>query len=282
MSALLAVLGAGVAAGIMVAILGIRGVDRDRAPFRRRRSVLDRMRRWPLGRVALAAAAGSVVWLLTGWPVAGLALAGLLGFLPWLFDAARVAKVSIDRLKALEEWTRRLADLMTSGQFGLQRAIQASAATAPAAIATQVATLAQRLRRWDVEAAFLAFADELDDQIGDAVSAGLIVAHRQGSGVGAVLRALATHISVEVGARRRVEAERARPRSTARLLTIMSLALFVGLTMVGRGSYMTAYGTLVGQLVLTVVVGLLALALVWMRRMSIGAPSPRFLVGRRS
>ena len=49
-------------------------------------------------------------------------------------------------LEGLEQWTRRLADMLTASR-GLEDAIEASARSAPAAIAEPVAALAAGCRR---------------------------------------------------------------------------------------------------------------------------------------
>ena len=69
-----------------------------------------------------------------------------------------------------------------------------------------------------------AFADELDDPTGDLVAANLILgARRRGAGVASVLEALAESVAADVRARREIEADRAKPRSTARWVTIITV-----------------------------------------------------------
>ncbi len=188
---LLGLCGAGFGAGVMMIAAAFRPGDRAEAfSFRKVRAATlwktAALRRTQLARCAIAAVLAAVIWLLSGWPVAGLATAALVVGLPWLFGAGKLAEHRIARLQALEEWTRRLADLMIGGSLRLTGAIQASRDTAPPAIADEVVTLAQRLKRWDFDDAVLAFADSLNDAVGDAVAAGLITAHRQGSGVTSV------------------------------------------------------------------------------------------------
>ncbi|MEI2811934.1 MAG: hypothetical protein V9F00_17630 [Nocardioides sp.] len=81
-----------------------------------------------------------------------------------------------------------------------------------------------RLRaRWVTEDALRAFADELDDSTGDLVAANLILgARRRGAGLASVLEGLAESVAADVRARRQVEADRAKPRATARWVTLIS------------------------------------------------------------
>ena len=43
------------------------------------------------------------------------------------------------------------------------------------------------------------------------------------------------------------------------------------------GSYITPYGTPLGQMILILLLGLYVATLVWMRRMATGKPLPRFI-----
>ena len=150
----------------------------------------------------------------------------------------------------------------------------------PAAIAPEVTRLVARLRaRWSTEQALRAFADELDDSTGDLVAANLILgARRRGAGLASVLDGLAESVAADVRARRQVEADRAKPRATARWVTIISASVLVVLAV--SGTYVEPYRSPFGQVIL---VGLLAAyvsLLVWMKRMAIGRELPRFLGAR--
>src|SRR5215468_5291478 len=132
-------------------------------------------------RIALAVLAGLVMLTLTHWPVAALAAAAAVIFVPKV-TAAGAARQRTARLEGLEQWTRRLSDMLTAGR-GLEEAIEASARSAPSAIAAPVATLAARLNaRTGSEPALRAFAAEIDDPAGDRIAAALIIAtgHRGG------------------------------------------------------------------------------------------------------
>jgi len=218
------------------------------------------------------------LWWLTGWPVAGLIAAAAVAGLPSLLATSAASAHRITRLEALEDWTRRLADVLTVG-VGLEQAITASLRTAPDPIAPQVRALAARLgARWPTEAALRAFADDLDDATGDLVAAALILgSRRRGPGLAAVLDGLAGTVADEVAMRRKIEADRARPRTTARWVTLITL----GVVALGalNGTYIRPYGSSLGQLVLAALALSFAGALVWMRAISAGTPEPRFLPG---
>ncbi|MEV6899664.1 type II secretion system F family protein [Amycolatopsis sp. NPDC051372] len=217
---------------------------------------------------------------MTGWPIAGIALAAAVLLLPWLTSAGKTSARRIDRLEALETWLRRVADLIGSGHVGLLSAIKESARDAPAGIADEVGTLAQRLRIWEFRAAALTFADDIDDRVGDVAAAGLCVVHQQGSGAAELLDALARQVAAEVAARRTAEAERARRRSTARALLVIWALMFLGFGVVGASTYTAVYRSVLGQSVLAVVLAVVGTAVVWLRRLGDEPPSLRFLRSR--
>ncbi len=66
--------------------------------------------RWPL-----AAAAGIAAWLATGWVVAAPIAATTVVGLPILVATSRDGALAIDRVEAVEEWTRRLSDVLVVG-----------------------------------------------------------------------------------------------------------------------------------------------------------------------
>ena len=225
---------------------------------------------------ATAAAVAIVVWLVTGWPVGG-AIAGLaVGGLPGLLRQFSAANPQIDRLEALQEWVRRASDVIAAGG-GLEQTLIRSARTAPAPIRTEVQTLVARLQaRWPTDRALLAFADDLDDGAGDLVVAALLLgAELRGPGLARVLTELAHGLSEEVTMRRKVDADRAKPRANARwllLITLVASALAAANT-----DYIAPYGSHVGQLVLAAIAALIVGCLLWMRRLTATPPSPRFL-----
>ncbi len=280
MTALLpAVAGALVVAGLIGLVAGLRPVPvRAPAPVRG-----PRPHPWALGRLdrrtrlllAAGSAAGVLVAVLTGWLVAVLVMPAAVAGLPLLLGAPGEA-AHTTRLEAMEEWTRSLAGVL-SVSVGLEQALIATLRSTPDPIRAQVGALAARLRaRWSTEDAIRAFADDLDDATGDLVAAYLILgARRRGAGLASVLESLAESVSADVRARREIEADRAKPRSTARWVTIITVTFLAFLAL--TGDYVRPYGTPVGQVLLVLLLGLYVATLVWMRRMATGKPLPRFI-----
>jgi Flp pilus assembly protein TadB len=231
-------------------------------------------------RLMLAFAAGLLGWLITGLAVLALAIPVAVLGLPRLLGRSR-ATTGIDRLEGLEEWTRNLAGVLAVG-VGLEQAITASLRSAPEAIRPQVATLTARLAaRWDTALALRAFADDLDDATGDLVAASLILsAQRRGAGLVAVLESLAASVAEDVRARRMIDADRAKPRSTARAITLITLGVLVLLA--ANRNYIEPYTSPLGEAFLALLLTAYAATLLWMRQMTLGRPTPRFLSSTRA
>jgi hypothetical protein len=178
----------------------------------------------------------------------------------------------IDRLVAMEEWTRSLSGLLTAGA-SLEQALIASLRGAPAPIRPQISRLVARLRaHWRSEQAIAALGDELADPTGDIIAATLLLGARQrGFGLAAILSGLAESVSLDVRGRRQVEAEAAKPRATARWVTAITLAMLAAL--MASGSYFASYRSGIGQIILAGLLCSYLLILAWMRRIAAG-PSP--------
>src|SRR5262249_29191221 len=216
-----------------------------------------------------------VMRTLTHGRVAALAAAAAVIFVPKV-TAATAARQRTAKLEGLEQWTRRLSDMLTAGR-GLEDALEVSARTAPASIAGPVTALARRLSaRAGTEEALRGVAAEMDDRAGDRIAAALIIATgRRGGAASGVLSALAGILARDIAARREIEAERAQHRTTVRWI-IAFIAGFTVFAIVNR-SYSAPYGSLVGQTVLALVALMYAASLGWRHRLgTIPAPG-RFL-----
>lgn len=270
---------AGVIGGLFLLIRELIGVPSTSAeplrPPSRLRSAVSRpgIRR----KVLLALAVGTVAWIFTRWPVAALASALAAGTLPEVLSG-RAATVRIQKLEALEQWIRRLCDLLTAGR-ALEHALAHSAERrVPDSIAPAVTNLGRRVSvsRIATEDALRLFANELNDPVGDRIAAALIlVSRRRGRKAGEVLSLLAEMVAKDVSDRREVEAARAEHRTTVRWIVII-LAAFAVLAIWQR-DYVAPYGTPIGQAVLAVVAAFYGVALWWLQRLGNAEPGHCFL-----
>lgn len=277
--------GMAVIGGLIGVVAGIAGTTAPRrAPLRQRWQAL---RAWKdqgedarLRRRTLTVAAVSVfaaVWLVSGNFVGGALLGAAVIGVPWLIAPAQMAQDRIGQLEALSEWTQRLAGLLRLG-MGLEQAMMTSRKGAPDELAPQIVTLSDRLRLgWRPEGALRAFADELNDVTADKVVAALILSvNDRGPGLAQALEDLAGTVRDEVAKKRAIEADRAKPRTTVRWMTVITVGVVVGGFFVP--SYTKPYSTLLGQLVLALLtagfIGVLAL----MRQLGSFRRVPRFMI----
>lgn len=212
---------------------------------------------------------GWVVMLITA-PVAGAFLPSLLG--------KGGAPQKIERLEALETWTRSLSGLTVAGA-GLEQTLVASLSSSPEPIRPQVNSLVARLNaRWPTREALEAFATDFDDPTADLIVMHLLLKEASsGPGLAKALDDLAEIISEEVKVRRGIETDRAKPRTQIRIVTMATLVILAALPFLG--TYTAAYSTFIGQLLLAVWVVLFALLLWWMRNISLAKGAPRLLAG---
>ncbi|WP_341729119.1 type II secretion system F family protein [Brooklawnia sp.] len=277
---LAAVAGAIIAGGILGIIVGLRLVPISKAKrnarrpssWRRRWAAISPVRRWA---TLAALAVGMIVAILSGWVIAIVVLpAAVLGVPVLLASAADTGRIG--KLDGIAEWTRNLSGVLVAGQ-GLEQALVASLRSCPDTVRPEVAALVARLRsRWPTEAALRAFADDLDDATGDLVAAALILGSRKrGPGLAAMLTGLAESAAADVKARRQIEADRAKPRTIARLVTLLSAGALTVLAL--TGSFLEPYRTPLGQVILLVLLACYTSSLIWLKKAAQSPPPARFL-----
>jgi tight adherence protein B len=249
-TALAAFAGAMVVAGLVLLVAGLWPVevgDKPRVP-----------QRWPHGltrRVLLGGAAAVAVGLLTRWPAVAL-LAGALGWAgPSLLGGTARSRSAIARIEAIASWTEMLQGLLAAAA-GLEQAIIASLRVAPEPILEEVRELASRLRdNQPLRVALGRFAEALDEPTADLVVAALRLAADPTQKVGqlrAQLAELATATRETATMRLRVETGRARIRSAARMVTVITSAFTLALLLLNR-AYLAPFARPAGQLVLLLV-----------------------------
>jgi Flp pilus assembly protein TadB len=217
-----------------------------RAQGRRRVRSLKRL----ASQLAIALIAGMAVLLVSGWllPAAVVAGAAFWATAGWHGRQRGVSR-EIERLDALASWIESVRDVLMAGEQPVG-AITSTVAACPPVIRPHVRRLALGLARQDPDYVFRRFADELDDPLADLVATGLSIAVRRGARTVPVLTALAEQTRQQVDRRRLVEAERAPTRREVQALTTIMGGLVIGLLVLGRSAYLTAYDTATGQIFL--------------------------------
>nr|WP_211351588.1 type II secretion system F family protein [Saccharothrix variisporea] len=265
-----AVLGLGTAIGVLLVVRGWRGAGLPRP----RRGQTDPRRAW---RCALAVVVGVVAGALTGWVVGGL-LAGLASWaLPRALgrDPGHVRRVQ--RIEAIASWAEMLRDTL-SAAAGLEQAILATAPLAPSAIRGEVGELASGIQTGErLGVALRRLGERWDDPVGDLVVAALVLAARQQTRqLADLLGSLADAARGQATMRMRVEAGRARTRTSVRVIVGTTLAFAIAVIVLNR-DYLNAFDGITGQVVLLVIGCLFAAGFAWLARIARVAEPDRFL-----
>jgi Flp pilus assembly protein TadB len=266
------ILGAGVGFGILLVLSGLRGTSSAGPATHRPARSWVRLQR----RAGLALGAAVVAGLLTRWPVAVIGAALLGAFLPDVAGGKAASERAIARNDAVAAWAELLRDSL-SGAHGLEEVIVTTAPIAPLPIRDDVLLLAARIGHERLPDALRRLADDLADPTADLVVAALVVASEGSTReLGDLLGTLAVAARDEAAMRRRVEASRARARSTVQIVTGVTATMIIGFLLFDR-RYLAPYDDALGQLVLALVAGLFGFGLWWLARMARIPVPDRFL-----
>ena len=278
MTDLAALLGAGTGLGLLFVIVGWRHSALGALPVSMPWHQLgDRVNRDRLlVRLAGVMGAAVVVAALTGWPVAAV-LAGLGAWaLPSVLGGAKDRAREVARTEAIAGWAEMLRDTL-SAAAGLEQAIVATASVAPLPIRGEVLALAARLEAERLVPALRRFADDLADPTGDLVVAALVLAAgHEARRLSELLGSLAAAARDQAAMQLRIEAGRARIRTSTRVVVGSTLVFAAGLIVLNR-SYLEPFSSPLGQAVLAVIGLIFGLAFWWLERMGRPSAPERFL-----
>jgi len=276
---IMAALGALVGVGLLAVIFSLMGVTLFRgfsqaAELAQHQS--ERLVLWIFG--AFAVAAG--VWGWTGWPVGGMwAFLGIMS-IPLLRGTGPSAEDEIAKVEAIATWAEQIRDTMNAAA-GLQQSLIATAANGPAVIERELRVFARRAPRGNLAGALRQLGLDLDHPAADLVIAGLVSATELDAGrLVPLLNRLASSIRDEAQMRVRIEVSRARVRTSMKIVGFFVSATVVLMVVVGK-DLLRGYGSLAGQLWLTLV-GFVVVLAIWSTRKLAEVPQPERFVARRS
>lgn len=251
----IAALAGGAGLGVWIFMAGLTGRQVLPRPSQR----TSRGRLGPLSKSTTSAAGAAVLALLvTGWPVGALLAAGAVLGAPKLIGGKAARAEAIQRTEAIATWTEMVRDSIAAAS-GLEEAINATAAVAPAPIRPEVRLLVARLERQPLTTALAAFGDDLAHPSGDLVVAALSIAARtEASDLTGLLSRLADAIRGEARMRIRVDVGRTQVRTASKVIIGVVAATIALLAVLNRG-YLAVYADPAGQLVLLFVGGIFAL-----------------------
>lgn len=253
MTTVVALSGAFCGLGLLFVRVGVRG---QRLLVRRRNGDAPAWIR-PLG---VGCAVMLVIYLVTGWSI----VAGGSGLAATLVVAVTGRKTNSrsneEVAEAVALWTEQLRDTLAAAH-GLQQTLVATSQHAPERIAPQVRRLAAKLPYAPVGQSLREFAAEVDHSSADFVAAALLAAtEHEARDVGALLGHLARCSREEARMHQRIWVGRSRTRTAVRIISLTVLG-FVGVLFLLNRDYLEPYGTSNGQVVLTGIIAIFAVAL---------------------
>ena len=215
-----------------------------------------------------------VVTLVTGWIVGGVVAALAVWAAPRLVGPDRRHAAALARIEAVASWTEMLRDTL-SAAAGLEQTIMATAPLAPAPIRAEVGSAAASIAAGQrLAPALRQLAVDIADPVGDLVIAALVLAvEQQARQLGELLGSLARSARAQAAMRMRVEAGRARTRTSVRVVVGTTAAFAAAIVVLNR-RYLGVYDGIDGQLVLAVIACLFVGGLVWLSRIAT-VPEPR-------
>jgi Flp pilus assembly protein TadB len=165
-----------------------------------------------------------------------------------------------------------------SAAAGLEQAITATAEVSPVPIRPEVMALATALESERLVPALRDFANKLADPTGDLVVAALVLAAgHEARKLSDLLGSLAGAARDQAAMQLRIDAGRARIRTSTNVVIGSTLFIAVGLLVLNR-SYLQPFGTPLGQAVLAIIGGVFGFSFWWLERMGRPRRPERFLV----
>lgn len=226
-------------------------------------------------RLARAVGGGILAALLTRWPIG--AMGGMaFGFFAGDLFGRGSDRSETDKTAAIAGWTEMLRDTMAAAA-GLEQAIITTAPIAPAPIRPHIQALVTRLHRERLVPALVQLADDMADPTMDlVVSALCLAASGEAQDLAELLGSLAAAARDSATMRLKIDASRARTRTSVRIITSVTLAMALLLVLLNR-TYLQPFDSAVGQGVLLLVFGCFGAALWWLASMSRYEAPERFL-----
>jgi tight adherence protein B len=217
---------------------------------------------------------GSATWLVTRVPMFGVAAMVMVVVVPALVIPDRSRKEQTARLRALDAWIRGIAARMRAG-ISLDQALSVSARDVEA-IAPELQRMSAAIAAGlPTSSAIMAFAEEIGDGTYDFACQKLImVSGRSIEGLAESLDGLAAMVKKRVEVRQELEADRAKPASTARWVTIIGLLMFFSAPFT-QVNFTKSFSTIGGQLAFLIFVALFLGCLMWARSIASLPPEPR-------
>jgi tight adherence protein B len=220
-------------------------------------------------RAIIAVVCAALAYAATGWIAALPIAAAAAYFLPVMLGPDRDHARRLAVIEAVATFTEMLRDTL-SAAAGLNQALAAACRNAPDALQPAAGQLAEDLdvRTTTTREALRAFADRVDDATCDLVALALAAASEHPTrDLAALLSTLAETAREQAAMRTRIAVAQARTQTAIRMITGTTIGLGILLTLIDH-TYLTAYDSATGQVVLLWVALIFAAAFRWLRALA--------------
>lgn len=268
---LLALAGSVMGSGVWLVLMGMRGVallgdqssqpsgpystvkpSRATAQLRRQSASSQSASNQSVRKTIIALATALLIYVATQWIVlATLVGAAVILFWGRLNPNKQIAALA-DRGDSIASWIEMLYGTIAAGG-GFEKAIAASARSAPEAIRPQVEGLAARIEIVPLPQALRDFAHDMAHPACDKVATAITLASAKGAqDIVGLLRSQAASVRQESQLLRTQQAGRSKFLTSARIVIGSTVAVAAGIYLFDDG-YLAPYGTAFGQVMLGVV-----------------------------
>lgn len=208
------------------------------------------------------AAAAALTWLVLGLLIPSLVVGAMAGAGGLSLDAVRRLRRRGREREALVALVDLLVQLLAAGQ-SVRQALEALSQSGPALLRLELQTIVRRQRQVSLEQALWEAQLRVSQPLFTLTAAALAVGSRSGGRLSPLLDELSRSAHQLEAVQRQLRAEQAQGRLGALVIAAMPVCLLVVLRVVNPG-YLSPYASISGQLLLSLLLGLIVAGYLWM------------------
>ncbi len=209
-----------------------------------------------------AAAAAAVMWLVLGLLVPSLVVGAMAGAGGLSLDAVRQLRRRAREREALVALVDLLVQLLAAGQ-SVRQALEALSKSGPTQLRPELQTIVERQRQVSLEQALGEAQLRIRQPLFTLTATALAVGSRSGGRLTPLLDELSRSAHQLEAVQRQLRAEQAQGRLGAMVIAAMPICLLVVLRVVNP-EYLAPYASISGQLLLSLLLGLIVAGYLWM------------------
>lgn len=209
-----------------------------------------------------AAAAAALMWLVLGLAIPSLVVGAMAGAGGLSLDAVRRLRRRGREREALVALVDLLVQLLAAGQ-SVRQGLEALSKSGPTLLRAELQTIVGRQRQVSLEQALSEAQLRIGQPLFTLIATALAVGSRSGGRLTPLLDELSRSAHQLEAVQRQVRAEQAQGRLGALVIAAMPICLLVVLRVVNP-AYLAPYASLSGQLLLSLLLGLIAAGYLWM------------------